>query len=470
MKFVTGIFDHRAVKATALALAIMVASFIAGYAWLNLSMLQLHDREMFGGILREASIRDHFDRTAGRDEFLRSLSFQRDPTVTRQAEAPPSGLLQASRYRAIFAPDGKTIIGDPTKIPGIRSILESPGQQLRFPLESGVTVYVVSMRLSDGSVMVISQEDLSRHEIARGLGRAALLGILMVLLVGVITIMALNRFVLDHVRNLSDTAKQILRGQMTARVPTLPQRLDAMGTLTATFNEMLDQNEALVSGMRTVTESLAHDLRAPLMRARRSIEAARNTEDATARANLHDEADAEVERALQTFNSLVDLARAEAGLSRDAMESFDLGVLATDLTELFEPLAEERGQRIECSVSTVTVIGHEQILKQAIGNLIENAIKYSPSGSELKVAVRDQSVDAGPEIIVQDRGPGIPQNAREQAVRPFVRLENPSRQPGSGMGLAIAAAVARLHHGRLVLESADPGLRVRLQFGRLKPA
>ena len=164
------------------------------------------------------------------------------------------------------------------------------------------------------------------------------------------------------------------------------------------------------------------------------------------------------------------LARAEAGLSRDAMASFDLGVLATDLTELFEPLAEERGQRIECSTATVTVIGHEQILKQAIGNLIENAIKYSPAGSELKVAVRAQSVDAGPEIIVQDCGPGIPHNAREQAVRPFVRLENPSRQPGSGMGLAIAAAVARLHRGRLVLESADPGLRVRLQFGQLEPA
>jgi HAMP domain-containing protein len=127
------------------------------------------------------------------------------------------------------------------------------------------------MRLSDGSVMVISQEDLSRNEIARALGRAALFGILAVLLVGVVTILALNRFVLDHVRNLSDTARQILRGQMTARVPTPSQRLDPMGALTVTFNEMLEQNEALVSGMRTVTESLAHDLRTPLMRVRRAL-------------------------------------------------------------------------------------------------------------------------------------------------------------------------------------------------------
>lgn len=470
MQLETRIFDRRAIAASALALVVMLGSFIAGYAWLQLRMLQLHDREMFGGIMREASIRDQFDRMAGREEFLRSLRFQRDPTFSTQTDAPPSGLLQASRYRAIFTPDGKAIIGNPAKIPAVQSLIESPGKQLRFRMADGVDIYIVSMRLSDGSVMVISQEDLSRNEIARALGRAALFGILAVLLVGVVTILALNRFVLDHVRNLSDTARQILRGQMTARVPTPSQRLDPMGALTVTFNEMLEQNEALVSGMRTVTESLAHDLRTPLMRVRRSIEAARLTEDTAARSILLDDAEAEVGRALQTFNSLVDLARAEAGLSRDAMESLDLGVLATDLAELFEPLAEERGQRIECSVSTVKVIGHPQILKQAIGNLIENAIKYSPSGSELKVAVRADSVDDGPEIIVQDCGPGIPINAREQAVRPFVRLENPSRQPGSGMGLAIAAAVARLHRGRLVLESADPGLRVRLQFGRLEPA
>jgi signal transduction histidine kinase len=152
------------------------------------------------------------------------------------------------------------------------------------------------------------------------------------------------------------------------------------------------------------------------------------------------------------------------------METLDLGALATDMAELFEPLAEERGQRIERAIEPVTVVGHPQILKQAVGNLIENAIKYSPAGTALKVLVRSHGESGAPEIVVQDRGPGIPVNAREQAVRPFVRLENPSRQPGSGMGLAIAAAVARLHRGKLILENAEPGLRVRLLFGQLEPA
>jgi signal transduction histidine kinase len=110
------------------------------------------------------------------------------------------------------------------------------------------------------------------------------------------------------------------------------------------------------------------------------------------------------------------------------------------------------------------VTGHRQILSQAVGNLLENAIKYSPVGAVLSVSV-ETTEDGTPEIVVQDRGPGIPVNAREQAVRPFVRLEGASSEFGSGLGLAIAAAVARLHRGKLVLESADPGLRVRLRFG-----
>ena len=181
------------------------------------------------------------------------------------------------------------------------------------------------------------------------------------------------------------------------------------------------------------------------------------------------EAEADVERALQTFNALIDLARAEAGLSRDSMEELDLDMLAKDMIDLLEPLAEERGQRLECSIAPVKVVGHRQILAQALGNLLENAIKYAPVGSVLKLAVRPGSYDTGPEIIVEDRGPGIPAHAREQAVKPFVRLEHPSRQPGSGLGLAIAAAVARLHRGKLILESAEPGLRVRLQLGMEQP-
>ena len=145
------------------------------------------------------------------------------------------------------------------------------------------------------------------------------------------------------------------------------------------------------------------------------------------------------------------------------MEPVDVGALANDLAELFGPLAEERGQRLECRIESCKVVAHRQILVQAVGNLLENAIKYAPSGTRLQLEVRALGAD-GAEVLVRDEGPGIPAHAREQALRPFVRLEGSERRPGAGLGLAIVAAVARLHRGRLLLEGAEPGLRVRLQL------
>ncbi|MCC6171211.1 MAG: HAMP domain-containing histidine kinase, partial [Gammaproteobacteria bacterium] len=263
---------------------------------------------------------------------------------------------------------------------------------------------------------------------------------------------------------IAQAAREIMRGQMKARAPE-GQRLDALGSLARVFNEMLDQNEALVTGMRTATESLAHDLRTPLMRLQRAIGAARDTTDAVQRDELLASAEAEAEHALRTFSALIDLARAEAGLSRDAMERTDLAALATDVADLFEPLAEERQQRLGRDIRPAVTLAHRQILFQALGNLLENAIKYSPAGTPLRLALEPATATRGPAFVITDAGPGIPVHAREQALRPFVRLETAGRKPGSGLGLAIAAAAARLHGGTLQLEDAGPGLRVRLQLG-----
>ncbi|MBU6377631.1 MAG: HAMP domain-containing histidine kinase [Gammaproteobacteria bacterium] len=442
--------DRRALTATLLALAVMVVAFVLGFSWLQIRIMEVHDRELYKSVRRELMLRKQFEHTAGRESLIQGLKFRNE-------------VLPGYRYFALIDPSGKPLAGELGRIPQWQRVLAAPSTAYRVNDEAGGATYVVSERYRDGVVFVVTQQSSDQVDIAKALGRAAVLTVLAVILIGVATAVVLNRYVLDHVRSLAATARQIMRGQMAARVPA-QQRLDAMGALATTFNEMLDQNDALVTGMRTVTESLAHDLRAPLGRVRRSIAAARIADSEAVREQLLNDAELELGRALQTFNSLVDLARAEAGLSRDSMEELDLGVLASDMAELLEPLAEERGQSFECSIEPVTVVGHRQILAQALGNLIENAIKYSPVGSALKLAVRAGGQGAGPEIVVQDSGPGIPINAREQAVRPFVRLET-SRQPGSGLGLAIAAAVARLHRGRLVLENAEPGLRVRLQFG-----
>jgi signal transduction histidine kinase len=444
------LIDRRALLASILALAVMVIAFLAAFTWLQFRMMAVHDRELFEALQRELVVRRQVDRQTSRAELIRGLNFRND-------------FFPDERYFVLVEPSGKVAVGDLQRVEGGEEILRNPGGVLRREVAGGQDAYVASIRLDDGSVFILKQIDQDREVIARSLGRAALITIALLILVGLVTGVVLNRYVLGHVRNLADTARQIMRGQMAARAP-MQQRLDAMGALTSTFNEMLEQNEALVSGLRTVTESLAHDLRTPLMRAQRAIAAARVAHTALEQEAHLQKAEQAMARALQTFNALVDLARAEAGLSRDSMERIDLGALATDLAELFEPLAEERGQRIERDIASTTVFGHRQILAQALGNLLENAIKYSAPNSVLRLRVRPGQLAGASEIVVEDTGPGIPPNAREQAMRPFVRLETSGEMPGAGMGLAIAAAVARLHRGRLILENAEPGLRVRLQI------
>jgi signal transduction histidine kinase len=323
---------------------------------------------------------------------------------------------------------------------------------------------VVVGDVGDGHRLVIGQYDNGHLEVADSLVKAGVAAMLVVLAAGVLVGVRFNGHVLARLAGIAEAAQKIMRGQMQARAPE-PQRLDALGSLARVFNEMLDQNEALVTGMRTATESLAHDLRTPLMRLQRSIAAAREVTDPAQREEFLAIAEAEAEHTLRTFSSLIDLARAEAGLSRDAMERTDFAALATDVADLFEPVAEERLQRLERDIHPATGVAHRQILFQALGNLLENAIKYSPPGSRLRLRLEPATAQRGPAFVVEDSGPGIPVHAREQVLRPFVRLESAGRKPGSGLGLAIASAAARLHGGQLSLEDATPGLRVRLQLG-----
>jgi signal transduction histidine kinase len=446
------ISDRRAMLAGAIALGVVVLAFVAAFLWLQYRVMQVHDRETFEALTRELQLRREVERSVGREALGANLASRLE-------------LLPSAPYLALIDADGRGLVGDLADIPGGREVFEMPSRRVRLSQADGRVSYTTGLRLEDGATLIISRRDPAPREILRSLGLAGLVGSLVVIAMGLLAGFAFNRYILEQASSLAATARQILRGQSAARAPER-QRLDAMGELTGTFNEMLDQNEALVAGLRTVTESLAHDLRAPLMRVRRSIEAAREAADTVAREAHLAQAEAESARALQTFNALVDLGRAEAGLSRDSMEEVDVGALTTDLAELYEPIAEEHGQRIERQVEPCRVIGHRQILSQAIGNVLENAIKYAPAGTRVRLQVQPKGAD-GVEVVVEDEGPGIPAHAREQALRPFVRLGDPVTQPGVGLGLAIAAAVARLHRGTLVLESADPGLRVRLQLNSI---
>jgi signal transduction histidine kinase len=204
-------------------------------------------------------------------------------------------------------------------------------------------------------------------------------------------------------------------------------------------------------------------LRTPLAQTRRSLEQGVVGATFEEKHAALEQALAQTDRTLAAFTALADITRAEGGLSRDTMEDTDLRLLANDVRELFEPLAEERHIDLVARFQAVRLKAHKPLLMQAMSNLLHNAIKYAPSGSQVTLDLTPNG--EGAEFVVGDHGPGIPAERRGDAVQRFKRVGQANQgEDGLGLGLAIVDACARLHGGALVLEDNAPGLRARFSL------
>jgi signal transduction histidine kinase len=236
------------------------------------------------------------------------------------------------------------------------------------------------------------------------------------------------------------------------------------------INTMLDRIGRLMDGVREISNSIAHDLRTPVARARARLE------DAALHAHGEPELRAAVERAVAdldgitaVFQALMRIAEIEAGARRAAFADVDLGPLLADLADLYGALAEERGLLLVLSVpDALPVFGDRELIQQAVANLLDNAIKFSPPGETVKLSARHSGGFA--QIEVADHGPGIPEADRARATERFFRGEQARSTPGSGLGLALVQAVAQLHEGTLLLQNGNPGLRATLGLRSSRPA
>jgi signal transduction histidine kinase len=272
------------------------------------------------------------------------------------------------------------------------------------------------------------------------------------------------RYSRRRVEAVRAAAADIVAGDLSRRVPVTGSG-DEFDRLATTINEMLERIAQLMGGLRLVTDSLAHDLRSPLGRARNAIELAlaREGGEAADYRQALEQTAVELQTILGTFEALIDIAQAESGADRVPRESVDLSSLATDLSELYQAAAESAGLSLSAAIAPrIVVQGHRQLLAQALANLLDNAVKFTPSGG--RIALRLARHEREIVLSLADSGPGVPAADRDRVLQRFVRLDASRGTPGSGLGLSLVAAVAKLHGARLELSDNAPGLKVILSF------
>jgi signal transduction histidine kinase len=285
-----------------------------------------------------------------------------------------------------------------------------------------------------------------------------------------------SRRVLSRIDAMTATAQTIMAGDLAGRLPVAGTG-DELDRLADHVNAMLDRIVALMRGLTEVSDNIAHDLKTPLTRLRNRCEQAlREKGDVVDYRAVLESTIEESDELIRTFDALLMIARAESGHARDNMTEFDAAEIARDVAELYEPLADENGLALKLDASgKAPVRGNRELVSQALANLVDNAIKYAAPQSKLKgeraeILVKAGSAGEHVTLSVEDHGLGIPEGDRDRVVERFVRLEQSRSQPGSGLGLSLASAVARLHGGELKLEDNKPGLRSIIALPRAGPA
>ncbi|MFL6758444.1 sensor histidine kinase [Sphingomonas sp.] len=279
--------------------------------------------------------------------------------------------------------------------------------------------------------------------------------------IGLLGGLVLVRFMNSRVNRVAEVADRIAAGELDQRIETKAtnEPFDRLGT---SLNAMLGRIEHLVDQLRFVTDALAHDLRSPLMRIQAGLEkAAGECEDDAAR-DAFSSISREIAGMMRLISATLEISRTEAGIGRENFSHFHLGDLIRDLCEMYQPLVEERGFEIDAKRNgDLPYYGNRELIGQAVSNLIDNALKY---GGCCQIELGADATDSEFRLWVADNGPGIPEDSREDAMKKYGRLEQARTLEGSGLGLALVRAVARLHGGDLSLEDNRPGLRAVMRL------
>lgn len=357
----------------------------------------------------------------------------------------------------LFDASGRRITGPLARVPGPRD----PHGWLEFTQRDDagrVRVIARVHRFNDGWTLVTGQRTRSQDRFLALMLRTALAAALVAATLGALTGWLTSRWVSRRLRDLDDTAGRVGEGELGLRAP-VDGSDDAFDRLSKRFNAMLDRIEDLLGAVRHATDHIAHDLRTPLTRLRNRLEEARRLHD-DSRDRTLDAALVETDQLLQAFGALLRLARIEAQPAVADEPVLDLSELVADAAELYTPSALDLGLRLDVEAVPSRVRGDRDQLFQLIVNLLDNALKYAPSGSAVRL--RLERADGQALLAVDDEGPGVPEADRERVFDRFQRLETHRGSPGIGLGLSLVRAIVLRHGGHVRLVDRAPGLGVRV--------
>lgn len=326
-------------------------------------------------------------------------------------------------------------------------------------------VRVVS--LPSGFRLLVGRDIVEREQFRGVVRRAFTISLVVMVALGLLSWFFVNRRVLKRIDSISGTSQQIMAGDLSGRLQVTGTG-DEFDRLAESLNVMLGRIEQLMSGLKEVSDNIAHDLKTPLTRMRNRVETALREpadedRDRDALAQTIEESD----QLIRTFDALLAIARVEAGSTGAEKSEINVSEIASEVAEMYEPVAEESGVAFSVDIAEkARVIGNRELIGQALANLIDNALKYGKKTAEGQSKIGLSVQRDGNEIVlaVSDNGPGIPETDRERVRHRFVRLEASRSEPGSGLGLSMVQAVAGLHGGRLEFGDNAPGLKAIMRL------
>jgi len=366
----------------------------------------------------------------------------------------------------VFAPDGRALAGNLARVPqglaldGKPQALPIGGDIDLFP--QALEIRALGRRLGNGDTLVVARDVAVLEQIRQSLLRGCFLIAAVILLMGLLGGVFYSLPAVRHIREIDRAARRIAEGDYSQRLP-LGRRNRELDVLAQIVNAMLDETERLMGEVKTASDNIAHDLRTPLTRLRASIyRTQQSLEDASPHQAALNHALTQTDLLLTRFRALSRISEIESKRRRAGFSPTPLEPILRKLGGLYEPLASQRGIRLTLDVrSSPTLDCDGELLFEAIGNLLDNAIKFTPPGGLIRAELAEG--ERGPMISVADSGPGIAPGLRKSVLQRFYRADEARNVPGSGLGLSLVDAVVRLHGFGFVLDEApEGGVRARI--------